>query len=144
MIPHHHHHAKSLQATNSCFIFDHPMHLAHQLDSNCHTMQTVRNLVTLCLEQRNSMYIQVGIFQTMTCDLCILICHTCNSATQKPSSTIRNLLFSLSEVFTILFLRNQKNGQLKTLLYLLFSRLNLIPLIISCMYNIVFFVSSWL
>ena len=42
---------KSLQATNSSFIFI-LMGLAHQVDSNWYTMQQVRILVTLCLEQR--------------------------------------------------------------------------------------------
>ena len=50
-----HHQAKSLQATNSYFIFN-LMGLAHQLDSNWNTMQQVRILVTLCLEQRNRTY----------------------------------------------------------------------------------------
>ena len=49
------------------------------------------------------------------------------------------------EVSTILFFRNHKNGQINTLLYLLFPRLNLIPLIFSCMYVIylVFFLVSY-
>ena len=50
-----HHLAKYLQATNFSFIFT-LMGMAHQLDSNWNTMQKVRILVSLCLEQRNRTY----------------------------------------------------------------------------------------
>ena len=82
VIPHFHLLDKSLQATNSSFIFI-LMSLAHQVDSNWYTMQQVRILVTLFLEQRKS-------WNFSKCDLWpILTCRTCNSRSQKPSATVR-------------------------------------------------------
>ena len=74
------HPAKSLQATTLSFIFILVTYIL-KLDSNWNTMQQVRILVTLCLEQRNRTY-KLEFFRACLCP--ILTYRTCNFAIQSP------------------------------------------------------------